>query len=56
MIIGCEKALDTKYLGAGELEIFICDECRQVFFDTSDKIKHGQLSGHGFIQTIIILR
>jgi hypothetical protein len=56
MILSCEKALDTKYLGVGELEIFICDECHLLFFDMPDKVKHGQLSGHDFIQTINIPR
>jgi hypothetical protein len=54
--MGPESALNSKYLGAGELEIFICDECQQLFFDTSDKVKHRQLVGHDFIQTINILR
>lgn len=56
MSIGCEKALHTKYLAIDQLEIFICDECRQIFFDASDKVEHIQLTGHDLIQAISILR
>jgi hypothetical protein len=51
-----EKVLNSEYFAAGELEIFICDECRHLFFDTSDKIEHRQLTGHDFFQAINILR
>ena len=51
-----EKLLETEYLAAGEVKIFICDECHNLFFDTSDKVKHRQLTGHNFIQAINILR
>lgn len=55
-MFGVKKASNADYLAAGELEIFICDECHQLFFDTFDKMKHRQLTGHDFIQTINIPR
>jgi hypothetical protein len=54
--MGSEKTLHTGSLAAGKLEIFICDECHQLFFDASDKMEHRQLTGHDFIQIIDIPR
>ncbi len=50
------KAIRGWYLAAGEQKIFICDDCRDVFFDTYDKTAHRQLTGHNLIQTINIPR
>jgi hypothetical protein len=44
--------LHTKYLAADELQIFICNECRQLFFDASDKLEHKQLTGPSFKPSI----
>jgi hypothetical protein len=48
--------MNVENLAAGELEIFICDECHNLFFDMSDKEEHRQLTGHNIFQAIHILR